>query len=116
MSVSANAVKYVQEACEAYDVTFKESDIKEIILGIRNRLREIAVGGSHEEHTNVAVFVLQSLVSEFKFTAVGCRYDSETLGAWTWDCFVAAADGTKAAIKLEHITNSSTLGTTGLLD
>ena len=36
----------------------------------------------------------------------GCGYDEEAFSAWTCDCYVAAAGGTKAASKLKLITGS----------
>ena len=71
MGVAATAVKVFREACDTYDVSLRDSDIKEIILGVRSRLRDVAAEGSFEEQTNAAIIVLQPLVTELKFASAG---------------------------------------------
>ena len=104
--IAASAVTGFGNACVPYRVKLDDSDICEIILGIRSRLEDTAVGCNCEELVNAALFVLHPLVAELKFASVGQGLDSETLAAWTWEVLLASAGTTKALSKLSLVTSS----------
>ena len=90
MTVAATAVQNFLAACAEYQCVFSEPDARELILGVRSRLKEVAQEGSHEEQVNAAVFVLQPFLSEFRHTAAGQGLDDEAFSLWLWESFVAA--------------------------
>ena len=92
--ISASAVASFRDACATHNVDIEVGDVKELILGVRSRLRDVAAGASCEEQVNAAIFVLHPLVAELRFASSGQGLDDDTLASWTWEVLLAAAGST----------------------
>ena len=53
MVVSKVSVDSFRETCESYHIQFTESEVKELIAGLRIRLQDIASNCALEEQINV---------------------------------------------------------------
>ena len=77
VAVSKAAIEEFQGACHACRIDFSEGVCRDLVVGLRTRLHDIADNASHEDQLNAAAFVLQPLYTELREASAGSGLDRE---------------------------------------